>query len=53
MLDLLAQQMSNRAIAQPLHRSERTVENHVAALLGKFGVATRTGAGALARRPEK
>ena len=46
-LDLLAQQLSNRAIAQRLHRSERTVENHVAALLGKLGVATRTDAAAL------
>lgn len=48
-LDLLAQQLSNRAIAQRLHRSERTVENHVAGLLGKLGVATRTEAGARAR----
>ena len=48
-LDLLAQQLSNRAIAERLHRSERTVENHVAALLGKLGVATRTDAAALVR----
>ncbi len=47
-LDLLAQQFSNRAIAERLHRSERTVENHVAALLGKLGVATRADAAALA-----
>ena len=46
-LDLLAQQLSNRAIAERLHRSERTVENHVAALLGKLGVATRAQAAAL------
>ncbi len=40
-LDLLAERLSNRAIAQRLHRSERTVEKHVAALLGKLGVASR------------
>ncbi|HSW25619.1 MAG TPA: helix-turn-helix transcriptional regulator, partial [Burkholderiaceae bacterium] len=47
-LNLLAQQFSNRAIADRLHRSERTVENHVAALLGKLGVANRADAAALA-----
>jgi DNA-binding CsgD family transcriptional regulator len=52
-LELLAQQLSNRAIAQRLHRSERTVENHVAALLGKLGVTSRTDAAALARALEK
>jgi DNA-binding NarL/FixJ family response regulator len=43
-LDLLAQRLSNRDIAERLHRSERTVENHVAALLGKLGVASRDAA---------
>jgi DNA-binding CsgD family transcriptional regulator len=43
-LELLAQRLSNRAIADRLHRSERTVENHVAALLGKLGVANRNEA---------
>ena len=43
-LQLLAQRLSNRAIAERLHRSERTVENHVAALLGKLGAASRTEA---------
>ena len=52
-LDLLAQQLSNRAIALRLHRSERTVENHVAALLGKLGVASRAEAAALARSAKK
>jgi DNA-binding CsgD family transcriptional regulator len=48
-LELVAQQLSNRGIAERLHRSERTVENHVAALLGKLGVASRAEAAALAR----
>ena len=52
-LNLLAQQFSNRAIADRLHRSERTVENHVAALLGKLGVANRADAAALARGHQK
>ena len=43
-LELLAQRLSNRAIAERLHRSERTVENHVAALLGKLGAASRNEA---------
>ena len=43
-LHLLAQRLSNRAIAQQLHRSERTIENHVAALLAKLGVASRSQA---------
>jgi DNA-binding CsgD family transcriptional regulator len=37
----LLQGLSNAAIAARLHRSERTVENHVAAVLGKTGVANR------------
>ncbi len=43
-LDALAQGLSNRAIAQRLQRSERTVENHVAALLAKLGVHNRADA---------
>ena len=52
-LDLLAQRLSNRASAQRMHRSERTVENHVAALLAKLGVATRAEAAALAGAGKK
>jgi DNA-binding NarL/FixJ family response regulator len=38
---LVAQGKSNRAIAQALSISERTVENHAAAILGKLGFRTR------------
>jgi len=50
LLTLLAQQLSNRAIAQRLDGSERTVENHAASLFGKLGVASHADAAALARR---
>jgi len=43
-LELLVQGHGNRAIAATLHRSERTVEKHVAALLLKLGVKTRQDA---------
>ncbi|EHR71654.1 transcriptional regulator, luxR family [Burkholderiales bacterium JOSHI_001] len=49
-LDLLALGLSNRAIALKLHRSERTVEHHVAALLAKLGVPSREAAVARARQ---
>jgi DNA-binding CsgD family transcriptional regulator len=42
-LELLQQGLSNRAIAQKLHRSERTVEHHVSALLAKLGGVSRAG----------
>ncbi len=38
---LLLQGLSNAAIAARLHRSERTVENHVAGVFAKVGVNTR------------
>jgi DNA-binding CsgD family transcriptional regulator len=40
--ELLRQGASNAAIAARMHRSERTVEHHVAALFAKLGVNSRT-----------
>jgi DNA-binding CsgD family transcriptional regulator len=48
-LALLALGQSNREIAARLHRSERTVENHVAALLAKLGARDRHDAVRLVR----
>jgi DNA-binding NarL/FixJ family response regulator len=40
--ELLTQGLSNAAIAAKLHRSERTIENHVADLFGKLNVRSRS-----------
>ncbi len=40
----LSQGLSNRAIAERLHRSERTVEHHVSSLLAKLGSSDRRAA---------
>lgn len=52
-LDLVAQHLSNRDIAERLHRSERTVENHVAGLLRKLGADSRDDAVARAGLPAR
>ncbi len=39
--NLLREGKSNRAIAEILSLSERTVENHVASIFGKLGISTR------------
>ena len=43
-LELLAQGLGNREIAGALGISEHTVKFHLAAIFGKLGVTTRTGA---------
>ncbi|MDB5972257.1 MAG: hypothetical protein JWQ90_4707 [Hydrocarboniphaga sp.] len=47
-LGLLAQGLSNAQIAKRLVRSEKTVDHHVSAILGKLGVRSRTEAAAVA-----
>jgi DNA-binding NarL/FixJ family response regulator len=49
-LDQLATGATNRAIADALVISEKTVSVHVSNVLAKLGVANRGAAGALARR---
>jgi len=48
-LCLLARGASNRAIAEALVISEKTVEVHVSNILSKLGATSRTHAAALAR----
>ncbi len=43
-LQLLAQGLGNREIAERLHVNERTIKYHVSAILSKFGVTNRTEA---------
>ncbi len=49
-LELIAQGLANRDIAERLSRSERTVEHHVSALLAKLGAGTRAEAVRLSAR---
>jgi DNA-binding NarL/FixJ family response regulator len=43
-LELLAEGLSNKAIAERLAISDQTVKFHVSAICGKFGAANRTDA---------
>ncbi len=49
-LALLSEGRSNRAIAQHLYLSEKTVKAHLAAIFRKLGVTNRTQAAMMARR---
>jgi DNA-binding CsgD family transcriptional regulator len=49
--ELLMQRLTNAAIAAKLHRSERTIENHVADLFGKLNVRSRSELIARASNP--
>ena len=51
-LALLARGYSNQKIAECLFLSSRTIENHIAAILAKLGVTTRTEAAARAEQLE-
>jgi DNA-binding NarL/FixJ family response regulator len=43
-LELLAEGLSNKAIARSLHISDQTVKFHVASISGKLGAVNRTDA---------
>src|SRR6185295_7012428 len=43
-LELLAEGLANKAIAERLHISDQTVKFHVASISGKLGAANRTDA---------
>jgi DNA-binding NarL/FixJ family response regulator len=43
-LDLLAEGLSNQAIAERLFISPKTAEHHVGRILGKLGLRSRTEA---------
>ena len=48
-LDLIGEGMTNRQIAESLFVAEKTVKNHVSALLGKLGMQRRVQAALLVR----
>ncbi len=47
-LFLIAEGLTNREIAERLFLAEKTVKNHVTALLGRLGVSHRTQAAMMA-----
>ena len=49
-LELLASGLRNRQIAQKLFLSEKTVRNHISAILGKLQANDRTEAALIASR---
>ena len=53
MVGLVAEGLTNRQIAERLVISERTADTHVANILGKLGLATRTQAAAWALKQDR
>ena len=53
MLGLVAEGLSNPAIAEWMFLSRKTVENHVASILAKLGASSRTEAVAIGARAAK
>jgi DNA-binding NarL/FixJ family response regulator len=49
-LELLAEGLRNKEIAQRMNRSSRTIEHHLATIFGKLGVNTRADAVSAAQR---
>ena len=49
-LDLLAEGLTNRQIAERMGLAEKTVKNYVTAVLSKMGMARRTAAAVYAAR---
>lgn len=49
-LSLVAEGLTNRAIAEQIHLSEKTVKNYVSSLLAKLGMHRRTEAAVLATK---
>ena len=49
-LSLVAQNLSNAAIARRLYLSAKTVDHHASAILSKLGIASRREAAGAARR---
>ena len=49
-LDLVAEGLTNRQIAERLYLAEQTVKNYVSKMLGKLGMAHRSEAAAFAAR---
>jgi DNA-binding NarL/FixJ family response regulator len=49
-LALVAEGLTNRAIAEEIHLSEKTVKNYVSSLLAKLGMHRRTEAAVLATK---
>ena len=52
-LDLIAEGLTNREIAEQMHLAERTIKNYVSNMLGKLGMRHRTEAALFVSRRRK